>query len=95
MSYELRFFDKDGEAIGEEAKMESVTSVPILNVGEVVTAPNSGYFEVATRVFFARRRPVRSHRFRSHSIANQRTERDNDCTFPMCANISLKRFHYC
>lgn len=51
MAYEIRFLDSNGDGIGEDSEMESDTPIPIPHVGEIVTAPKSGFFEVTARVF--------------------------------------------
>ncbi|HTQ38146.1 MAG TPA: hypothetical protein VMJ32_03910 [Pirellulales bacterium] len=51
MAYEVRFLDVNGDGIGEDAEMVSETPIPIPDVGEVVTAPKSGFYEVTARLF--------------------------------------------
>jgi hypothetical protein len=51
VTYELRFLDNSGESIGEDAEMFSDSPIPIPDVGEVITAPKSGFYEVTARVF--------------------------------------------
>lgn len=51
MIYEIRFLDAKGDSIGEDAEIESETPIPIPHVGEIVTAPKSGFYEVTARVF--------------------------------------------
>jgi hypothetical protein len=49
--YEIEFLDEQGAEIGDDSKLESDALIPIPNVGEVITAPKSGFFEVTARVF--------------------------------------------
>jgi hypothetical protein len=51
VDYEIRFLDTNGEVIGDDSHLESEIPIPIPNVGEIVTAPRSGYFEITARVF--------------------------------------------